>query len=284
MNGLGERAGNASLEEIVMAIRTRRDFFKCRTGIANRRLVGVSRLVSALTGIQVQRNKAIVGENAFAHEAGIHQDGILKETSTYEIMRPVDVGLSRSSLVLGKHSGRHAFRVRVKELGFSLSNDQIEIAFSRFKELADKKKVVYDADIEAILEDEFAKIDPVYTIESFHTSSGTAATPTATLRLRGRKGKILEDAAIGDGPVDAVYKAIERLTGVEAILKDYRLRAVTVGKDAQGEVSVEVEVKGRRLNARATHTDVLQASAQAYLNAINKALQTKPKRKPRKRR
>ena len=275
VNGLGERAGNASLEEIVMAIRTRKDFFKCRTGIANRRLVGVSRLVSALTGMQVQRNKAIVGENAFAHEAGIHQDGVLKETRTYEIMRPVDVGLSRSSLVLGKHSGRHAFRVRAKELGFSLSDGQIEIALSRFKDLADRKKVVYDGDIEAILDDEFAEIEPVYVIESFHISSGSDTTPTATLRLRGRKGKVLEDAAIGDGPVDAVYKAIERLTGVQASLKDYRIRAVTVGKDAQGEVSVEVEVKGRSHNARATHTDILQASAQAYLNAINKALQSK---------
>ena len=281
INGLGERAGNASLEEIAMAIKTRRDFLKCRTAIRTKRLLGISRLVSTLTGMQVQRNKAIVGENAFAHEAGIHQDGMLKETSTYEIMRPADVGFSRSSLVLGKHSGRHAFRVRTKELGFTLDDRQLEIAFNRFKDLADRKKVVYDGDIEAILEDEFAHVEPIYTIVSFHTSSGTDATPTATVRLRDRKGKVIEDAAIGDGPVDAIYKAVERLTGVSAALEEYRIRAVTVGKDAQGEVSVSVKVGAETHNARAIHTDILQASARAYLKAINKSLM--PKRKtPRK--
>ena len=277
INGLGERAGNASLEEIAMAIKTRRDFFKCRSGIRTQRLLAVSRLVSALTGMQVQRNKAIVGENAFAHEAGIHQDGLLKDKSTYEIMKPSTVGFSRTNLVLGKHSGRHAFRVRVKELGFGLTDDQVEIAFARFKELADKKKLVYDGDIEAILEDEFAQVEEAYHLESIHTSSGTKATPTATVRLRDKKGNVIEDAAIGDGPVDAVYRAIERLTGISAALKDYRIRAVTVGKDAQGEVSVSVEVKGQAINARAVSTDIIEASAAAYLNAINKAVQ--PKRK-----
>ena len=283
INGLGERAGNASLEEIVMAVRTRRDFFRCRTGIANRRLLSTSRLVSALTGMQVQRNKAIVGENAFAHEAGIHQDGVLKETTTYEIIRPADVGFSRSNLVLGKHSGRHAFRVRAKELGFRLTDRQVQVAFERFKVLADKKKLVYDGDIEAILEDEFAQVDELYHIESLHTSSGTQATPVATVRLCDRKGKVSEDAATGDGPVDAVYKTIERLTGVAATLKDYRIRAVTVGKDAQGEVSVEIEVKGRRISARAVHTDIILASAEAYMKAINKALSPRRKAKSTKR-
>ncbi len=278
INGLGERAGNAALEEVVMAIKTRRDFYGCRTGIVTRRLVAISHLVSTLTGIQVQRNKAIVGQNAFAHEAGIHQDGVLKERRTYEIMKPEDVGLSRSELVLGKHSGRHAFRVRVKELGFKLTEEQIQVAFERFKALADKKKVVYDGDIEAILEDEFAQVKELYRIESLHISSGTHTVPTATVRLRDAKGKLLEDAATGDGPVDAVYRAIERLTGVRMRLKDYRIRAVTMGKDALGEVSVEVEYKGQRLSTRGLSTDIIQASALAYLKAINKALTRRPRK------
>jgi len=284
VNGLGERAGNAALEEIAMAIKTRRDFFKCRTGIATRRLLGISRLVSTLTGIQVQRNKAIVGENAFAHEAGVHQDGILKEKTTYEIMRPGDVGVSRSNLVLGKHSGRHAFRVRAKELGFKLTDRQLNDAFARFKALADKKKSVYPGDLEAILEDEFAHVEELYRLEALHTSSGMHATPTATVRLRDDKGRVHEDAAIGDGPVDAVYRAIERLIGVPAKLSDYRIRAVTVGKDAQGEVTVEVDVNGRRVTARAVNTDIIQASAEAYLKAINKALTRRKKRTVKRRR
>jgi 2-isopropylmalate synthase len=229
-------------------------------------------MVSTLTGMQVQRNKAIVGENAFAHEAGIHQDGVLKERTTYEIMRPEDIGLSRSHLVLGKHSGRHALRVRAREFGFKLTDAQLQLMFERFKALADKKKVVYDEDIEAILEDEFAQVTEVYRIESLYVSSGTHAIATATLRLRGPKDKLLEDAATGDGPVDAVYRAIERLTGVAARLKDYRIRAVTMGMDAQGEVSVEVECQGQRVTARAVSTDIIQASALAYLKAINAAL------------
>jgi len=276
INGLGERAGNAALEEVVMALKTRRDFYRCRTGVVTRRLTPISRLVSTLTGIQVQRNKAIVGQNAFAHEAGIHQDGVLKEKLTYEIMRPEQVGAGRSELVLGKHSGRHAFRVRARELGFQLDDEQLKVAFERFKVLADKKKVVYDADIEAILEDEFAQVKELYRIESLHISSGTHAVPTATVRLRDAKGRLLEDAATGDGPVDAAYRAIERLTGVRAQLRDYRIRAVTVGKDAQGEVSLEVACRGQRVGARAVSTDIIQASALAYLKAINKALSRRP--------
>jgi 2-isopropylmalate synthase len=272
INGLGERAGNAALEEIVMAIKTRRDLYDATTGIATKRLLATSRMVSALTGIQVQRNKAIVGENAFAHEAGIHQDGILKERSTYEIMRPADVGVSRSNLVMGKHSGRHALKVRAKELGFKLTEAQLLVAYERFKTLADKKKAVYDEDLEAILEDEFAHVEEVYRLESTHISSGSHATPMATVKLRDAKGKMIEDAATGDGPVDALYNTIERLTGVTAKLKDYRIRSVTMGKDAQGEVTVEVECKGMRINARGISTDIIQASALAYLKAINVAL------------
>jgi len=272
INGLGERAGNAALEEIVMAIKTRRDFYNCRTNVATNRLLATSRLVSTLTGMMVQRNKAIVGENAFAHEAGIHQDGVLKKQITYEIMRPEDVGVSRSRLVLGKHSGRHAFRVRARELGFRLSQEQLDAAFQRFKELADRKKTVYDEDIEAILDDEIARVEELYKLESLHISSGTHAVAMATVRLRDAEGTRLEDAATGDGPVDAVYKSIERLTGLRARLTDYRIRAVSMGKDAQGEVSVEVEVRRRRVSGHALDTDIVVASAKAYLNAINKAL------------
>ena len=269
INGLGERAGNASLEEIVMAIKTRRDFFGCDTGVVTKRLFATSRMVSTLTGIQVQRNKAIVGENAFAHESGIHQDGVLKERSTYEIMRPEDVGVPRSSLVMGKHSGRHALRVRAIELGFKLSDEQLQVAYDRFKTLADKKKAVYDEDLQAILEDEFAQVEETFRLDATHISSGTGAIPTATVRLLDAKGKARQDAAIGDGPVDALYNAIERLTGVTARLKDYRIRSVSMGKDAQGEVSVEVEIDGARVNARGISTDIIQASALAYLKAIN---------------
>ena len=283
INGLGERAGNAALEEIVMAIRTRRDVFKCRTGIATRRLMATSRLVSTLTGMQVQRNKAVVGDNAFAHEAGIHQDGVLKEKSTYEIMRPEDVGVLESEIVLGKHSGRHAFRVRARELGFRLADEQVQVGFERFKRLVDKKKHVYDDDVVALLEDEFSRVEELYSIESLHISSGTHSIPTATVRLRDARGRLLEDAATGDGPVDAMYRAIERLTGVRATLKDYRIRAVTMGKDAQGEVTVEIDCKGRLCTGRALHTDIIQASALAYLNGINKALslKSKAKKKPK---
>jgi 2-isopropylmalate synthase len=234
--------------------------------------MAASRMVSALTGIQVQRNKAIVGENAFAHEAGIHQDGVLKERRTYEIMRPEDIGLARSQLVLGKHSGRHALRVRAGELGFKLTDEQLEVMYDRFKALADQKKVVYDEDLEAILEDEFAQVAQLFRIESLHISSGTHATPTASLWLRGPNGEILKGASSGDGPVDAAYRAIQSVTGVTARLKDYRIRSVTTGEDAQGEVSVEVECKGQRVSARAVSTDIIQSSALAYLKAINSAL------------
>jgi len=283
INGIGERAGNAALEEIVMALKTRQDFYGCRTNIVTERIMATSRLVSTLTGMAVQRNKAIVGENAFAHESGIHQDGVLKKEITYEIIRPQDVGASRSQIVLGKHSGRHAFRIRARELGFRLTDEQLESAFQRFKELADRKKTIYDEDVEAILEDEIARVEQLYKIESLHISSGTHSVAMATVRLRDRKGRLLEDAATGDGPVDAVYKCIERMIRVPARLTDYRIRAVSMGKDAQGEVSVEVEARNHRVSAHAVDTDIVVASAKAYLNAINKVLGRAERRSARAR-
>ena len=282
INGLGERAGNASLEEIVMAIKTRRDFFGCDTGVATPKLYALSRMVSSMTGMVVQRNKAIVGENAFAHEAGIHQDGVLKERRTYEIMRPEDVGVPKSQLVLGKHSGRHALRVRARDLGFDLTDEQLDIAYTRFKDLADRKKVVYDEDIEAILETEFAQTEEVFKVDAIHISSGTQATPMATVSLLNADGAKSQDAAIGDGPVDALYNAIDRLTGVKVKLKDYRIRALTMDKDAQGEVTVAIEYKGRTITARGLSTDIIQASANAYVNAVNSAVARERREKGRK--
>ncbi len=271
INGLGERAGNAALEEVVMAMRTRADHFAdCETGIDARRLLATSRLVSSLTGLYVQRNKAIIGDNAFAHEAGIHQDGILKERSTYEIMRPEDVGFGETRFVLGKHSGRHAFRERCAALGYEFTDEQIDSAFVRFKHLADRKKEIFDDDIEALVEEEMAEIAQEFVLQSLHVSSGTTATPTATVKLKRESGEIGEDAAIGDGPVDAACKAIERITGIAGKLTEYRIRAVTGGKDALGEVNLEVEFEDRRVRGRAVSTDVIEASALAYLNAVNR--------------
>jgi 2-isopropylmalate synthase len=230
-----------------------------------------SRLVAHVTGISVQRNKAIVGQNAFAHEAGIHQDGMLKERRTYEIMNPEDVGLSRTELVLGKHSGRHALRQRVKELGYHLDEGQLQKVFETFKVLADRKKVIYDADIEALAEAQIHGGPVLWTLESFHTSAGTSTVPVAAVRLRHLDGHKIEDAACGDGPVDAVYRTIERITGISNVqLRDYQVRSVTVGEDAQGEVRVEVEHDGRLQRGQAVSTDILEASALAFLQAINR--------------
>jgi len=271
VNGIGERAGNASLEEIVMGIRTRKDIYPVYTDIHTREIVKASRLVSSLTGLLVQPNKAVVGANAFRHESGIHQDGILKRRVTYEIMNPVEVGYGDSKLVLGKHSGRHAFSERLKRLGFRLSKPQTERAFDAFKKLADKKKEVFDGDLTAILEGEIAKIPQIYELDYVHTSSGTGTIPTATVRLK-TKGKILQDASSGDGPVDACYRTIDRITGVKGKLLDYALRAITGGKDAQGEVTLRVQFENEILTGRGTSTDIIEASAKAYLSAINKYL------------
>ncbi len=271
VNGIGERAGNCSLEEIVMAINTRKDFFDYHTDINTKQIIKSSKLVSKLSGIPVQPNKAIVGDNAFAHEAGIHQHGILVERRTYEIMKPSDVGLFESKLVLGKHSGRHAFRDRLNKLGYQLSGEDFQRTFERFKALADKKKKIYDDDIEALIEDELSTIPEVYQLDYISISSGTRTVPTATIRLKKEK-EILQDASCGDGPVDAAYKTIDRITKLKCSLVDYSLRAVTGGKDALGEVTVRIEHKGEEVIGRGASTDIIEASAKAYINAVNKLI------------
>ncbi len=270
INGIGERAGNASLEEIVMAVRTRSDYFGVTTHINTRKLYPTSRLVSHVTGLQVQRNKAIVGQNAFSHEAGIHQDGMLKERLTYEIMRPEDVGLPKTQLVLGKHSGRHALRQRILELGYHLTEEQLQKVFDAFKVLADRKKVIYDADVEALCEAQMHSGPMVWTLEAVTCNAGSATIPSAVVALWHQDGTILREAALGDGPVDAVFKAIERITGIEVTLRDYRIRSVSVGEDALGEAHVEAEFNGKVINGRAVSTDIIEASALAFLQVINR--------------
>jgi 2-isopropylmalate synthase len=278
INGLGERAGNASLEEVVMALRTRKDIFNCTTSIKTQELCRTSRLVSKLTGIVVQPNKAIVGQNAFSHEAGIHQDGILKERITYEIMRPEDVGFGETRLVLGKHSGRHAFKERLKKLGIELSENDLLKAFERFKDLADKKKEVFDEDLLAIVEDELVSIPETYKISGFEYKSGKGIEPHATIELT-KGSTVKRESSSGDGPVDACYKAIEKITGMQFQLLDYSLKATTAGKDALGEVSVRVRsTSGIELSGRGASTDIIEASAKAYVNAVNKFIFTKEKK------
>jgi 2-isopropylmalate synthase len=270
MNGLGERAGNASLEEIVMAIKTRDDMFRgLHTGIDTKEIYKTSRLVSKLTGMLVQANKAIVGANAFAHESGIHQDGVLKKRTTYEIMRPEDVGFEESKIMLGKHSGRHAFDSRLRSLGIDLDKGQLGKAFDRFKELADKKKEIFDEDLETIIDDEILKAPEEIHLIHFSISSGDRVKPTADIAIR-YKGKTMEESSTGDGPVDACYKAIDKITGIPGKLMDYQVHSVTRGKDALGEVSVKVASRGKMFSGRGASTDIIEASIKAYVNAINK--------------
>ncbi len=275
INGLGERAGNAALEEIVMALRTRPDAFGgCWTNIRTERLYPASRLVSRVTGLVVARNKAVVGENAFAHEAGIHADGVLKKRTTYEIMDPRSVGVAKSSLVLGKHSGRHQFRQRLKELGFSLPPKEIDqLFFGAFKELADRKKEIFDEDIEALVESEASTGPEAWHLCGIQVATGTGGMPTATVELQqlGKNGRT-RDAATGDGPVDAIFRAMERITGVRLTLRDYQLRSVTGGKEAQGEVRLEAVCGKQTVSGRGVSTDILEASARAYLAAINRSI------------
>ncbi len=271
INGLGERAGNAALEEIVMAIRTRADYYGVHTKINTQRLYPTSHLVSTITGMKVQRNKAIVGQNAFAHEAGIHQHGMLQERSTYEIMRPEDVGYIGRNLVLGKHSGRHAFRDRVVQLGFSPDEQALQKAFDDFIALADKKKEIYDSDIIALVENRLADAADRWKLISFHTSAGSSAIPTATLELQCEEQPVLCDAAIGDGPIDAVFKAMERIVELSARLEEFDVRSLSEGKDAQGEVRVTINVDGRQYQGKGVSTDIIAAAADAYLKALNKA-------------
>jgi len=274
INGIGERAGNASLEEIVMAVHTRKDLFNMDSKIQTKEIYKSSQLLCHLTGMHVQRNKAIVGANAFAHEAGIHQHGVMKNAMTYEIMTPQSVGIPESKLVLGKHSGRHALEKRYKELGYQLTKDELDQAYQSFTNLADKKKSIYDADLIAILQDEVVDIPETYIFKDIQIFSGTSLTPTATVIIKNGK-ETIQDSATGDGPVDAACKAIDRLTGVKGKLIDYSIQAVTTGKDAMGEVMVRMEYNGGSYAGRSASTDVVEASAKAYLNAINHAMYSK---------
>ena len=272
INGIGERAGNASLEEIVMAIKTRRDFFNLTTNINTTQIYKTSRLVSELTGFLVQPNKAIVGANAFAHESGIHQDGVIKMPITYEIMDPRTVGIPASSLVLGKLSGRHAFKERLAELGYSLSDEDFNRVFSVFKELADKKKVVTDRDIESLIAEEQRTVAETYHLDRIQVSCGDRGIPTASVRLVDPGGQVLADAALGTGPVDAVCKAINRLVDVPNVLTEFSVKSVTEGIDAIGEVLIRIESGGITYTGRGADTDIIVASAKAYINALNRLL------------
>ncbi|MFL5328758.1 MAG: 2-isopropylmalate synthase [Gemmataceae bacterium] len=275
INGIGERAGNSSLEEVVMAIRTRHDQYKITTGINTRLLVPTSRKLSHITGLPVPRNKAVVGQNAFAHESGIHQDGMLKHRNTYEIMNPEDVGLPKTEIVLGKHSGRHALKQSVEEMGYHFDDAQFATLFEQFKALADRKKVVYDADVEALAETLLQRggVAAMWTLEAFTTNAGTGTIPMAAVVLWRKDGEIIRDAAMGDGPISAVFSTIERITGVKVTLKDYHVRSITLGEDALGEAHIEAEYEGATIRGRGVSTDVVEASAQAFLQVINRICQ-----------
>ena len=280
VNGLGERAGNAALEEIVMAIHTRADFFeKCaaKTNINTKEIHRTSQLVSRLTGFVIQPNKAVVGANAFAHEAGVHVDGILKERTTYEIMTPESIGLGSSRMVLGRHTGRHGFVDRCKQLGFKLTETEIEQAYQRFLEIADKKKEVFDEDVAAIINDEIRVVaEKIYELEYLHVVCGTGTLPTASVKIK-TKDKTKQAAACGDGPVDAAYQAIREAAGQSPKLESYSIRAVTGGKEALGEATVKITENGRTYIGRGVSTDIIEASAKAYIDAINRMVSTKDK-------
>jgi len=288
INGLGERAGNCSLEEVVMALRTRRDHYRVDTGVVTQRLVPTSRLVANITGIQVPRNKAVVGRNAFAHESGIHQDGMLKERRTYEIMRPEDVGLERTDLVLGKHSGRAALADRAAALGYRLTPEQLQTVFDRFKALADRKKEIYDGDIAALCEQQFAELPEQFTFAGYALTCASGSAPTVELRVLQSGTPRSVTVTAGDGPIDGIFLAIEKLTGIQTVCRDFRVQAVTVGKDAQAEVTVELEQVGADRpgavhRGRGVSTDSLEASAQAFLAAINRvALGGQPRLHPQR--
>ncbi|HIE51717.1 MAG TPA: 2-isopropylmalate synthase [Armatimonadetes bacterium] len=273
INGLGERAGNASLEEIVMALKVRPDYYQVHTEIATAELYRTSQLVSKLTGLPVQPNKAIVGANAFRHSAGIHQDGVIKDSRTYEIMRPKDVGwpADEQRLPLSPRSGRHGLQVRLQELGYQVTEEELTRIYEHFLRVADRKKQVFDEDLVAIVEEETSTVPEIFGLENLYVSTGTHTPPTATVCLN-HEGSKIQDTACGDGAVDALYKAIDRITGVPLQLDDYRLRAVTEGQDAIGEAVVRVRDNGLTVVGRGTSTDVIEASAKAYLNALNKVL------------
>jgi 2-isopropylmalate synthase len=274
VNGLGERAGNAAMEEVVMALKTRRDVYDVGCGVDTTRIHGASRLVCAVTGVKVQPNKAIVGENAFAHESGIHQHGMMVNASTYEIMTPESIGLARTQMVLGKHSGRHAFEGRLKEWGFAFDEQKIAGLFAMFKELADRKKTVTDADIEALARGVETQVAEQVKLDRFVVQSGNAITASATVSIV-RDGRTLEQVSTGDGPIDAAFKAVDQLVGVHPQLESFTLSAVTGGEDAQGEAVVKIRQDDRLYNGRGVSTDVVEASIRAYLAAINVLLNEK---------
>lgn len=269
INGIGERAGNAAMEEIVMALHTRADQFQgVYSNILTTQLYPASRMLTQVTGMRVQRNKAIVGENAFAHEAGIHQHGVLANKSTYEIMTPESVGVPTNQLVLGKHSGRHAFEDRLKDLGYTLEKEMLDKVFQDFKELADKKKVVYDRDLEALVQNKTMKMEEHYKLKQFVINCGNQMTATATVKLE--NGKEMEEVSTGTGPIYASFGAIDKLVGMDFSLEDYSLQALTEGEDALGEAFVQIRLNDRKYHGSGVSTDVIEASIKAYLNAINR--------------
>ena len=269
INGIGERAGNASLEEIVMALSVRSDRLPYTTNIDTTKIYNTSRLLSNIIGFPISRTKPIVGENAFAHEAGIHQHGVISHRSTYEIMTPESVGRDNSNIILGRHSGMHGFKKRIAELGLVLDRDEMGTAYARFLEVADRKKEVYDDDLYAIISEELGRKAAVFSLEYFNVISGNVSVPTATVRIR--KGEeLFEEAATGDGPIDAIFLAIDRATGMATTLREYNVQAVTPGKQALGEVAVILEIEGTRSTGRGSSTDILEASARAYINALNR--------------
>lgn len=274
INGIGERAGNAALEEIVMAIKTRPQLFDMDLRIDTRQILRTSKLLSSITGVPVQPNKAIVGANAFAHEAGIHQHGVLAEKSTYEILTPESIGLKRNNMVLGKHSGRHAYEDKLIELGYNLTKEELDESFSKFKDLADKKKVVQDADLEVLLQHKAVEVPETYKLDRFVLNTGNTITATASVRLIKQNGdeQVIEEVSTGDGPIDAAFKAIEKIADVRFTLEDYTIRSVTEGLDAQGESYVKIRSGSRIHTGKGVSTDVLEASVLAYVNAINKMI------------
>jgi len=278
VNGIGERAGNCALEELVMALKTRADYFGCETGIDTRKLYPVSRQLAAIIGSFVPANKAIVGDNAFAHEAGIHQHGMLASRQTYEIMRPEDVGISRSKLVLGKHSGRHALADRVRELGFTLTDTELEALMTRFKNLADRKRQVFDADLEALVVDEHGEGGGPWKLDHLHAASGIGESqlPSAAVAVTGPDGQKVREAATGDGPVDAAFKALARATGVEFELVGMRVHSVSEGEDAQGEAELQMRIDGVCYSGRGVDTDIVSACARAFMEIINRATRSLP--------
>ncbi|WDV48219.1 2-isopropylmalate synthase [Clostridiaceae bacterium M8S5] len=271
INGIGERAGNAALEEVVMALKTRKDYFNQTCYIDTTQIMRTSKLLSTITGVQVQPNKSIVGDNAFAHESGIHQHGVLEEKSTYEIMTPESVGLNKNKMVLGKHSGKHAFKDRVKSLGYDLSEEIIVKLFKQFKDLADKKKNVFDKDIEALISGKTIKIPSVYTLNRFVINSGNTISSTATIALE-KDSITIEDSAMGDGPVDAAFKALEKLVSMDLVLENYSLNSITEGKDAQGEAIIKLRHNSKIYTGRGLSTDIVEASIKAYIAAVNKVM------------